>query len=169
MWNSKLELDRIWDRKAVKLWTSPNFSSILTINPMDFTTTSPSWNCKSVYSSTAKYGQFRCRRRGSKYRTEHLCEFEGNFKRFHWFWWFSQSLASGWGTLAWQGSSPERLQKVYVPAVSNEKCAEAYNNIRAHKICAGEEGKDTCQGEIRDRHWCKFSYFCFVSGDSGGP
>lgn len=54
-------------------------------------------------------------------------------------------LASGWGTLTWQGSSPERLQKVSVPAVSNEECARSYTNIRAQKICAGEEGKDSCQ------------------------
>lgn len=56
-------------------------------------------------------------------------------------------LVSGWGTLNWQGSSPERLQKVYVPAVSNEECAKVYSNERAHKICAGEEGKDSCQGD----------------------
>lgn len=56
-------------------------------------------------------------------------------------------LVSGWGTLQWQGSSPERLQKVYVPAVSNEECARAYSNIRDHKICAGEEGLDACQGD----------------------
>ncbi|KAG5670237.1 hypothetical protein PVAND_000514 [Polypedilum vanderplanki] len=56
-------------------------------------------------------------------------------------------LVSGWGALEWQGSSPERLQKVYVPAVSNEKCAEVYANIRPHKICAGIVGKDSCQGD----------------------
>lgn len=56
-------------------------------------------------------------------------------------------VVSGWGALAWQGSSPERLQKVTVPAVSNEECTRAYNNIRAHKICAGEAGLDACQGD----------------------
>ncbi|CRL07771.1 CLUMA_CG020725, isoform A [Clunio marinus] len=56
-------------------------------------------------------------------------------------------LVSGWGALSWQGSSPERLQKVYVPAVSNEQCARAYSNIRDHKICAGAEGLDSCQGD----------------------
>lgn len=57
-------------------------------------------------------------------------------------------LVSGWGTLTWQGSSPERLQQVIVPAVSNQDCAKAYNNIRDHKICAGAVGVDACQGEI---------------------
>lgn len=56
-------------------------------------------------------------------------------------------LVSGWGTLTWQGSSPERLQQVTVPAVSNEECAKAYTNIRTHKICAGAEGLDSCQGD----------------------
>lgn len=57
----------------------------------------------------------------------------------------TELLVSGWGTLEWQGSTPERLQKVYVPAVSNEDCAKVYSNIREHKICAGVVGKDSCQ------------------------
>lgn len=57
-------------------------------------------------------------------------------------------LVSGWGTLEFRGSSPERLQKVFVPAVSNEDCAKAYSNIRPHKICAGIEGRQLFK-EIR--------------------
>ena len=56
-------------------------------------------------------------------------------------------LVSGWGTLEFRGSAPERLQKVIVPAVSNEECELAYGNIRAHKICAGIVGRDACQGD----------------------
>lgn len=56
-------------------------------------------------------------------------------------------LVSGWGTLEFRGSSSERLQKVIVPAVSNEECAKAYGNIRDHKICAGIVGRDACQGD----------------------
>ena len=56
-------------------------------------------------------------------------------------------LVSGWGTLEFRGSAPERLQKVIVPAVSNEECAKAYGNIREHKICAGIVGRDACQGD----------------------
>lgn len=55
-------------------------------------------------------------------------------------------LVSGWGTLEFRGSSPERLQKVYVPYVNNEICAKSYSSIRPHKLCAGIEGKDSCQG-----------------------
>ncbi|CAO1387097.1 unnamed protein product [Diamesa serratosioi] len=56
-------------------------------------------------------------------------------------------LVSGWGTLEFRGNSSERLQKVIVPAVSNEECALAYGNIRDHKICAGVVGRDACQGD----------------------
>jgi len=55
-------------------------------------------------------------------------------------------LVSGWGTLQSGGTSPEQLHKVYVPAVSNEDCALAYNNIRDFKLCAGIVGRDSCQG-----------------------
>lgn len=55
-------------------------------------------------------------------------------------------LVSGWGALKWQGSGPERLQKVFVPYVPNDVCAEIYNNIRPGSICAGIVGKDACQG-----------------------
>ena len=55
-------------------------------------------------------------------------------------------LVSGWGALLWQGSSPERLQKVWVPYVPNEECAKIYGNIRVTSLCAGEEGVDACQG-----------------------
>lgn len=57
-------------------------------------------------------------------------------------------LVTGWGALAWQGSSSERLMGVIVPAVSNAACSEAYNNIREHKICAGATGIDACQGQF---------------------
>lgn len=84
---------------------------------------------------------------------------------------------SGWGALAWQGSAPERLQKVYVPAVSNEECAKAYNNIRPNKICAGEEGRDSCQGLCSQdfKIFLSLSFYrlktsnFLISGDSGGP
>jgi len=55
-------------------------------------------------------------------------------------------LVSGWGALLWEGSSPERLQKVLVPYVPNEICGNIYGNIRVTSLCAGEEGVDACQG-----------------------
>ncbi|KAL7015951.1 hypothetical protein ACKWTF_016745 [Chironomus riparius] len=56
-------------------------------------------------------------------------------------------LVSGWGNLLWQGSSPERLQKVYVPYVPNEECEKIYSSIRISSLCAGEKGVDACQGD----------------------
>lgn len=56
-------------------------------------------------------------------------------------------LVSGWGALAWQGSSPERLQSVLVPTVTNANCAKVYSSVRDHKICAGKAGVDSCQGD----------------------
>lgn len=55
-------------------------------------------------------------------------------------------LVSGWGRLSFGGSSPERLQKVYVPYVPNEQCSKIYWYIRHTSICAGKAGVDACQG-----------------------
>jgi len=63
----------------------------------------------------------------------------------------------GWGvTDPYLYETPERLQEVSVPIISNETCREAYGDeseVSDNMLCAGfeEGGKDTC--------W----------GDSGGP
>jgi len=56
---------------------------------------------------------------------------------------------TGWGTLSSGGSSPDVLQKVDVPLVSDEECRQAYGytSILDSMLCAGEEGKDSCQGD----------------------
>jgi secreted trypsin-like serine protease len=56
---------------------------------------------------------------------------------------------SGWGALAWRGSSPQILQGVKVPVLSNEQCQVIYDEeeILVQHICAGEEGRDACQGD----------------------
>lgn len=58
---------------------------------------------------------------------------------------------SGWGALKSFGSSPEILQAVTVPIVSNSECGEKYqpSPILESMICAGipEGGKDACQGD----------------------
>ena len=57
---------------------------------------------------------------------------------------------SGWGTLSSGGPSPDKLQKVEVPIVSNATCSSSYpGQITAQMICAGlaEGGKDSCQGD----------------------
>ncbi|KAG7233728.1 hypothetical protein INR49_006649 [Caranx melampygus] len=62
---------------------------------------------------------------------------------------------TGWGTI--QAGvplpSPQRLQEVDVPIVSNSQCSDAYasnSEITSNMICAGllgEGGKDSCQGD----------------------
>lgn len=59
---------------------------------------------------------------------------------------------SGWGTLTDGGDSPNRMQKVSVPIVSNDVCNEpkAYNGqITDTELCAGyaQGKKDSCQGD----------------------
>lgn len=58
---------------------------------------------------------------------------------------------SGWGALKEGGSSPEILQAVDIPIVSNEYCSGKYDPspILESMICAGIPigGKDSCQGD----------------------
>merc|ERR1719317_812311 len=48
-------------------------------------------------------------------------------------------IVSGWGTLSEGGSTPDVLQKVAVPIVSDEECRDAYgaSEIDDSMICAG--------------------------------
>ncbi|AKT43110.1 trypsin-like serine protease [Chondromyces crocatus] len=58
---------------------------------------------------------------------------------------------SGWGTLRSGGSSPDTLQAVNVPIVSNATASSLYGTtISADQIAAGDTtngGKDACQGD----------------------
>lgn len=58
---------------------------------------------------------------------------------------------TGWGALKEGSASPEVLQSVDIPIVSNEECAEKYDPspILESMICAGIPvgGKDSCQGD----------------------
>ena len=61
-------------------------------------------------------------------------------------------IVSGWGRLSSGGTSPDILQEVKVPVVSNAICnsASSYNgSINDTMICAGYQqgGKDSCQGD----------------------
>lgn len=58
---------------------------------------------------------------------------------------------TGWGRIQSGVSlpSPQRLQEVSVPIVSNSQCNDVYGTITNNMICAGldEGGKDSCQGD----------------------
>jgi secreted trypsin-like serine protease/subtilisin-like proprotein convertase family protein len=61
------------------------------------------------------------------------------------------SVVTGWGTLRSGGSTPDILQAVTVPIVSNEDAEEAYGqNITDDQLAAGllgVGGRDSCQGD----------------------
>jgi secreted trypsin-like serine protease len=60
------------------------------------------------------------------------------------------AMVSGWGATSEGGDSPNILQKVRLPLVSNATCNEAYGgSITGNMLCAGlpEGGKDSCQGD----------------------
>ena len=66
----------------------------------------------------------------------------------------NQCFVSGWGHTSYEGESPEYLQWVKLPAVSNDVCSQANGNAFTDSvICAGHNygGKSAC------------------TGDSGGP
>ncbi|XP_044037531.1 serine protease 27-like [Siniperca chuatsi] len=58
---------------------------------------------------------------------------------------------TGWGNIQSDVPlpSPQRLQEVSVPIVSNSDCSAAYGGITSNMLCAGptEGGKGTCQGD----------------------
>jgi secreted trypsin-like serine protease len=62
------------------------------------------------------------------------------------------ATVSGWGTLSSNGSTPDTLQFVQVPIVTNAQCQSAYpqENITNAMLCAGfigQGGRDSCQGD----------------------
>ncbi|XP_045507027.1 vitellin-degrading protease-like [Colias croceus] len=63
-----------------------------------------------------------------------------------------ETIVTGWGNLREGGGSPQTLQIVSVPTVSEGMCSRAYSplyRITKSMLCAGvpEGGKDACQGD----------------------
>jgi len=63
----------------------------------------------------------------------------------------TEFIVSGWGTLYFGGSSPDKLMQVTVPIVEHGKCARQNSFSASWKrvVCAGLDrgGKDSCQGD----------------------
>lgn len=60
----------------------------------------------------------------------------------------SQLMVSGWGHTTENGTISTTLLKVGVPIVSNDSCAQSYDNsITSFQVCAGKSGRDSCQGD----------------------
>lgn len=74
------------------------------------------------------------------------------------------AVVTGWGALTEGGGSPDVLQSVDVPVVTDDECREAYgdSSILDSMICAGEAGKDSCQGDSGGPMVCEGGYLCGI-------
>jgi hypothetical protein len=73
---------------------------------------------------------------------------------------------TGWGDLEFRGNRfPDILQRADVPVLSNAQCQEIYDeeNILSQHICAGETGRDACQGKKRWKHILKYKCAAIIS------
>ncbi|KAA0184140.1 hypothetical protein HAZT_HAZT005485 [Hyalella azteca] len=73
------------------------------------------------------------------------------------------AFVSGWGTLSSGGPTPDTLQYVSVPIVSDNACRDSYGALEIFDsiVCAGEAGKDSCQGDSGGPMTCG-DYLCGI-------
>lgn len=57
------------------------------------------------------------------------------------------ATVSGWGTLRYEGASPNQLQRVDLNISSASAVQAAYGNLSADQLGAYRSGKDSCQGD----------------------
>ncbi|XP_061640954.1 serine protease 1-like [Phyllopteryx taeniolatus] len=87
----------------------------------------------------------------------------------------TESWVTGWGSIGTSVPlpSPQALQEVTVPVISNSDCNDAYGIITSNMICAGipEGGRDSCQGDSggplvskNDTRWVQFGVVSFGRG-----
>jgi trypsin len=59
------------------------------------------------------------------------------------------AVVSGWGDTKQGGRNSQILQKVLVPVVPQVECSWLYRQemITSNMFCAGETGRDSCQGD----------------------
>ncbi|KAG7165584.1 trypsin-1-like [Homarus americanus] len=77
-------------------------------------------------------------------------------------------ILTGWGSLSENGKSPDILQKVTIPIMTDEKCRADYSqtDILDNMICAGYEGggKDACQGDSGGPMACNDTGSTYLAG-----
>ena len=74
---------------------------------------------------------------------------------------------TGWGTTAFEGSTPNQLQEASVPLVLRQRCAEAYPcKIDSSMLCAGfvHGGVDACSGDSGGPLVCEFNGKWYLEG-----
>ncbi|XP_061689330.1 serine protease 33-like [Syngnathoides biaculeatus] len=87
----------------------------------------------------------------------------------------SESWVTGWGNIGTDVPlpSPQVLQEVTVPVISNSDCNNVYGTITSNMICAGlsEGGRDSCQGDSggpmvakNDTRWIQLGVVSFGFG-----
>ena len=58
------------------------------------------------------------------------------------------ATVTGWGTLSSGGNRPTAMQEVDVTVTTDAECNNAYGGeITKNMICAGDQGKDSCNGD----------------------
>jgi secreted trypsin-like serine protease len=58
-----------------------------------------------------------------------------------------QTTVIGWGHTEEGGSASNELRKVDVAFVDPDQCKDSYETVTENMLCAGEDGKDSCQGD----------------------
>ncbi|XP_029651356.1 chymotrypsin-1 isoform X1 [Octopus sinensis] len=70
----------------------------------------------------------------------------------------ARCIAAGWGDLGWQQKSPNKLQKVALPAIPTDVCqSNSRMMISKGVLCAGDfkkGGPSTCQGDSGGPLYC---------------
>ncbi|XP_045136654.1 proclotting enzyme-like [Portunus trituberculatus] len=64
----------------------------------------------------------------------------------------NMAVVTGWGTLTYQGKTPNALHEVAVEIKTQDSCSQSYHHttslqIKESHVCAGSKGKDSCQGD----------------------